>query len=95
MLHRTLSKQIQQESGWILRYFLLKEQVRFDGLSVDSFGVEVVGERRGKTEAASAPYLTTRASIAVKVLTELASRGVKPDNLNAEAAEILTEVRKW
>ncbi len=95
MTEKTLASTRQQITQFgdpiCLQYYLITDEITFDGARVDSYGVEIVLSRPGTDlqESSAVRNITTRSSKILKLLLTLADQTVTPCTLKQTVIDLL------
>lgn len=74
-----------------LQYYLVTDQISFDGAQIDSYGIEVVLHRQGSDlqESSTVHHITTRAATILNMLFAIAEHSVTPCTLKQTVVDLL------
>lgn len=74
-----------------LQYYLITDQLCFDGAQLDSYGIEVVLHRPGSDlqESSTVHHITTRGATILNMLLTVANQTVTPCTLKQTVLDLL------
>lgn len=96
MTQKTLAQQrsatTQFGDAITLEYYLVTDQISFDGASLDSYGVEILLHRVGSDlqESSTVRNVTTRPATILHILLTLANNTVTPCTLKQTVLDLIS-----